>query len=65
MFTAGSTTVSAANVAAAFANLANGATTGAGTAYGSYSGQLTGYTTSAASGSTLTKVTYAATTCNS
>jgi hypothetical protein len=58
MFTAGSTNVSAANVAAAFANLANGATTGAGTAYGSYSGQLTGYTTSAASGSALTKVTY-------
>jgi flagellar hook-basal body protein len=53
-FTA-NTTVSAANVAAAFASLANNATTGPGTANGAYSGTLTGWTTSAiTSGSTLT-----------
>ena len=53
-FTA-NTTVSAANVAAAFASLANSATTGPGTANGAYSGTLTGWTTSAiTSGSTLT-----------
>jgi flagellar hook-basal body protein len=53
-FTA-NTTVSAANVAAAFASLANNATTGPGTANGTYSGTLTGWTTSAiTSGSTLT-----------
>lgn len=34
-----------AQLAAAFANLASGATTGAGTAYGTYSGTLTGYAT--------------------
>jgi flagellar hook-basal body protein len=44
-FTAGSSTVTAANVAAAFANLADGATTGAGTG-GTYSGTLSGWTTS-------------------
>jgi flagellar hook-basal body protein len=53
-FTA-NTTVSAANVAAAFASLANSATTGPGTANGAYSGTLTGWSTSAiTSGSTLT-----------
>ena len=53
-FTA-NTTVSAANVAAAFASLANSVTTGPGTANGAYSGTLTGWTTSAiTSGSTLT-----------
>lgn len=36
-----------AQLAAAFANLAVGATTGAGTAYGTYSGALTGYSTGA------------------
>jgi len=45
-FTAGASTVTATNVAAAFANLADGATTGAGTG-GTYSGTLAGWTTSA------------------
>ena len=45
-FTAGASTVTAADVAAAFANLADGATTGAGTG-GTYSGTLAGWTTSA------------------
>lgn len=36
-----------AQLAAAFANLADGATTGAGTALGTYSGSLTGYSTGA------------------
>jgi flagellar hook protein FlgE len=45
-FTAGASTVTASNVAAAFANLADGATTGAGTG-GTYSGTLAGWTTSA------------------
>jgi hypothetical protein len=40
-------TTTQAQLAAAFANLAVGATTGAGTATGSYSGTLTGYSTGA------------------
>ena len=48
-FTAGANGATAAEVAAAFANLADGATTGPGTAKGTYSGTLTGYSTGAAS----------------
>ena len=44
---------STAQLAAAFASLANGATTGPGTATGSYSGKLSGFATGAAAGSTL------------
>jgi flagellin len=50
MFTAGSGALSRSQVAEAFANLANGSTTGAGTAYGTYSGALDGWTTGAANG---------------
>ena len=50
MFTAGSGALSTVQVAEAFANLANGATTGAGAAYGTYSGALNGWTTGAANG---------------
>lgn len=45
-FTA-SRAASGAETAAAFANLANGATTGAGTSYGSYSGALVGFSSGA------------------
>ena len=52
--TQGSTgATSTAQLAAAFASLANGATTGPGTATGSYSGKLSGFATGAAAGSTL------------
>ena len=51
--------VSANQVASAFASLANGATTGAGAGYGSYSGTLSNWTTGAASG---TGVTFTSTT---
>ena len=44
---------STAQLAAAFASLANGATTGPATATGSYSGKLSGFATGAATGSTL------------
>ena len=50
MFTAGSGDLSKIQVAEAFANLANGATTGAGATYGTYSGALNGWTTGAANG---------------
>ncbi len=40
-------TASSAETAAAFANLANGATTGPGTSYGSYSGALVGFSSGA------------------
>jgi S-layer protein len=43
-----------AQLATAFANLANGATTGGGTATGTYSGTFTGWTTGAAAGSAVT-----------
>lgn len=56
----GATTV--AQLAAAFANLAVGATTGAGTATGSYSGALTGYSTGAATTSNLDTVVFTAST---
>ena len=46
MFTA-SRAASDTEVAAAFANLVNGATTGAGSSYGSYSGALAGFSSSA------------------
>jgi len=49
-FMAGSSGATVAQVAAAFAGLANGATTGAGTAYGTYSGTLSGWSSGAASG---------------
>ena len=45
-FTAGNLGATQGQLLAAFASLANGATTGVGTAFGSYSGTLTGYTTS-------------------
>jgi flagellin len=44
---------SIAQVAAAFASLSNGATTGAGTALGRYSGSLTDFTTGAGTGTTI------------
>ncbi len=47
-FTAGANGATADEVAAAFANLAEGATTGPGTAKGSYTGTLNGYATGAA-----------------
>ena len=46
MFTA-SRAASGAEVAAAFANLVNGATTGAGSSYGNYSGALAGFSSGA------------------
>lgn len=49
-FTAGRA-LSAAELSAAFASLANNATTGAGSSYGSYSGTLSGYTSGAVIGS--------------
>ena len=52
-FTA-TTAVSAANVAAAFASLANGATTGPGVSNGTYSGILSGFASAAAVSSTVT-----------
>ena len=51
-----------AQLAAAFANLAVGATTGAGTATGSYSGALAGYSTGAATTSNLDTVVFTAST---
>jgi hypothetical protein len=51
-----------AELAAAFANLAVGATTGAGTATGSYSGALTGYATGDAVGASLDTVVFTAST---
>jgi hypothetical protein len=56
----GATTVG--ELAAAFANLADGATTGAGTATGTYSGALTGYSTGAATTSNLDTVVFTAST---
>jgi hypothetical protein len=56
----GATTAS--QLAAAFANLAVGATTGAGTATGSYSGTLTGYATGAVVGASLDTVVFTAST---
>lgn len=56
----GATTAS--ELAAAFANLAVGATTGAGTATGSYSGALTGYATGAVVGADLDTVVFTAST---
>jgi flagellar hook-associated protein 2 len=44
---------STAQLAAAFAGLANGATTGPGTGLGAYSGALSGFSTGAATGSTV------------
>jgi len=44
---------STAQLAAAFAGLANGATTGPGTGLGTYSGALSGFSTGAANGSTI------------
>ena len=52
----------AVQLAAAFANLAVGATTGAGTVTGSYSGALTGYSTGAATTSNLDTVVFTAST---
>jgi flagellar hook-basal body protein len=53
-FTAGSSGATAAQVATAFASLANGATTGGGTANGTYSGTFTSdWTTGTASGETV------------
>lgn len=52
-FTA-STTITAAQTAAAFSNLANNAATGGGAGYGTYSGALTDWSTAAVSGSTTT-----------
>lgn len=52
----------AAQLATAFASLAVGATTGAGTATGTYSGALTAYSTGAASGPSLDKVVFTAST---
>jgi len=49
-FTAGRA-LSTAELSAAFASLANNATTGAGSGYGSYSGTLSGYTSGAVIGS--------------
>lgn len=49
-------------LAAAFANLAVGATNGAGTATGSYTGTLTGYSTGAATTSNLDTVVFTAST---
>jgi flagellar hook-associated protein 2 len=49
-FTAGRT-LSTAELSAAFASLANSATTGAGSSYGSYSGTLSGYSSGAVIGS--------------
>lgn len=46
--------LSATNVAAAFQNLANGATTGPGTANGTYTGTLTGWLSTGATGNPLT-----------
>lgn len=51
-FTA-STSVTAANVAAAFASLSNGATTGPGTSNGAYTGTLTGWSSGTASTATV------------
>lgn len=56
----GATTAS--QLAAAFANLAVGATTGAGTATGSYSGALTAYATGAVVGASLDTVVFTAST---
>jgi len=53
---------SAIELAAAFANLAVGATTGAGTATGTYSGALTGYATGPATTSNLDTVVFTAST---
>jgi hypothetical protein len=53
---------SAVELAAAFANLAVGATTGAGTATGTYSGALTGYATGPATTSNLDTVVFTAST---
>jgi flagellin len=47
MFTAGAAALSSSQVAEAFANLANGATSGS-SAYGTYSGQLNGWSTGSA-----------------
>ena len=47
-------TTTPAQLAAAFASLANGATTGAGTATGSYSGTFTGFSTGTVTGTTVT-----------
>jgi flagellin-like hook-associated protein FlgL len=46
--------VSANQIATAFASLSNGATTGGGSGYGTYSGTLIGWTTGAAGGSGVT-----------
>lgn len=56
----GATTAS--QLAAAFANLAVGATTGAGTATGSYSGALTAYSTGGVVGASLDTVVFTAST---
>jgi hypothetical protein len=56
----GATTAS--QLAAAFANLAVGATTGAGTGTGAYSGALTAYSTSAVVGASLDTVVFTAST---
>ena len=61
MFTAGSGALSRTQVAEAFANLANGATTGAGSSYGTYSGELNGWTTGAANGVNTNIVNFTAT----
>jgi hypothetical protein len=52
----------AAQLAAAFANLAVGATTGAGTATGAYTGTLAGYSTGAVTGASLDTVVFTAST---
>jgi len=64
MFTAGTTALTTTQVAAAFANLSNGATTGSGSAYGTYSGQLNGYSTSAVTGTSSNIVTFSASSAN-
>jgi flagellin len=53
-FTAGGSGASANQVANAFASLSNGATTGGGSGYGTYSGTLSNWTTGVASSSVVT-----------
>ena len=60
-FTAGGSGASANQVAAAFASLSSGATTGGGSGYGTYSGTLSNWTTGSASGA---GVTFTSTTAN-
>jgi len=60
-FTAGVNGATAAQVAAAFSGLTEGAITGPGTANGTYSGTLTGYDTGAAGGANTDTVVFTST----